>query len=160
MDSVLSIEQFLLRFGIALGLGVLIGLERELMGKRAGIRTMMMVAGGSALYTFISMAMPEFADRLWGENGVRGTDMSRVISNIVVGIGFLGAGVIIKTKEDVHGLTTAATIWFTAAVGVLVGMGLIWFGIIAGVIGSILLVVLRRIDLNHYDDEEEDKGNI
>lgn len=91
--------------------GGLIGIERELRSKSAGFRTLMLICLGSALFTVFSQEM--------GGPG----DISRIAANIVVGIGFVGAGVIFKADTRVNGITTAATIWVTAAVGMGIGLG-------------------------------------
>jgi putative Mg2+ transporter-C (MgtC) family protein len=103
-----------LRLFLAALLGGLLGYERERKGKAAGVKTHMLVALGSALFVLI----PE-------EAGVSDAEISRIIQGVVAGIGFLGAGAIIKGNNDEHitGLTTAAGIWLTAAIGVTVGMG-------------------------------------
>lgn len=95
-------------------LGGLLGLERELRGKAAGIRTHMLVCMGAALFIFI----PQQA-------GISDSEMSRVIQGVIAGIGFLCAGTIItrRDEKDASGLTTAAGIWFTAAIGIAVGLG-------------------------------------
>lgn len=115
--DVADVEQatrIVVRLLIAALLGGLLGWERERTGKAAGVRTHMLVALGAALFVLI----PQQA-------GVSDTDMSRVIQGVVAGIGFLCAGTIIKGRdeEDVQGLTTAAGIWLTAAIGVGVGLG-------------------------------------
>jgi putative Mg2+ transporter-C (MgtC) family protein len=106
------------RFAIAGGLGALIGLERELRGYPAGIRTIALVAAGAALFTDVSVLFSDAAS-------------SRVASNIVVGIGFIGAGVILRDRGHVHGITTAATIWAAAAIGMAVGLSLYVVGVLA-----------------------------
>jgi putative Mg2+ transporter-C (MgtC) family protein len=98
------------RLLLAVGLGAFIGLERELRGYPAGIRTLALVAVGSALFTEISQ----------GFDG----DQGRVAAQIVTGIGFIGAGVIFREQQTVRGITTAATIWAAAAVGMAVGLEL------------------------------------
>jgi putative Mg2+ transporter-C (MgtC) family protein len=98
----------------AVACGGLIGLERESRGKAAGLRTAMLICMGSAAYVQASGFIP-------GE----GVDHSRVMGQIITGIGFLGAGAIITNRGQVSGLTTAATIWVTAAIGVALGMG--WY---------------------------------
>jgi putative Mg2+ transporter-C (MgtC) family protein len=150
---VLGWEAFLVRFGVALALGMAIGVEREMIGKRAGVRTMMLVCAGAALYAMMSLLVPALAGAWYGENSVRAADLSRIVSNVAVGIGFLGAGVIIKTQEQVRGLTTAATIWFTAAIGAMVGLGFVWFGVVAGVGVSTLLFLLRGVDMTKNVEE-------
>lgn len=128
-----------------MALGALMGLERELVGKEAGIRTAMMVSGGAAIFTMISIMIP-FMSQVPVEE-LKNTIPDRVISNIVVGIGFLGAGIIIKTGEHVRGLTTAALIWAAAAIGTLVGLNLIKFAVVAAIIMSGSLYILRKIGI-------------
>ncbi len=130
----------------ALALGALMGLERELVGKEAGIRTAMMVAGGAAIFTLVGLSLPyivavsNVADVIARNGG-----FLNIIANIVVGIGFLGAGIIIKTQEHVHGLTTAAVVWATAAVGILAGIGLLQFALVSALIFSGTLYLLRKL---------------
>lgn len=103
-----------LRLLLAALLGGLLGLEREQQGKEAGVRTHMLVSLGAALFVMV----PDI-------NGAMDDAMSRVIQGVVAGVGFLGAGTILKSDrhDEVRGLTTAAGIWLTAAIGVTVGMG-------------------------------------
>ena len=107
--------RLVLRLTVAAVLGGLLGIEREHKGKAAGIRTHMLVAMGSALFVLVSQ-----------QSGVIAADMSRVIQGLIAGIGFLGAGTILKGhhEEKVQGLTTAAGIWMTAAIGMAAGLGL------------------------------------
>jgi len=141
------------RFLVALALGAFIGWERESVGKKAGVRTAMLVSGGSALFTIISISIPYLI-------GIDPSKLSvlpdRVISTIVVGIGFLGAGIILKTGEQVRGLTTAAVVWITAAVGTLVGLGLVGFAAISALIIVVSLYVLRKIKM--YERLRPDGG--
>jgi putative Mg2+ transporter-C (MgtC) family protein len=103
------INEDVIKLLIAAGLGALIGLEREYHSKSAGLRTMMLIAIGSTLFTIISMKV--------------GSDVSRIAANIVTGIGFLGGGIIFRENNRVVGITTAATVWATAALGMCVGVG-------------------------------------
>lgn len=96
--------------------GMLIGYDRERSGKVAGLKTQMLVCVGSALFASLSIFI---ADSL----GVLGQDPTRIMAQVVTGVGFLGAGVIIKNGNRLSGVTTAATIWTTAAVGVAIGSG-------------------------------------
>jgi putative Mg2+ transporter-C (MgtC) family protein len=96
---------------VAFVLGAIIGIEREFRSKPAGFRTMILICVGSCLYTIMSKE----------SNGVAGTSPDRIASNIVTGIGFIGAGVIFKEGISVNGLTTAALIWVTAALGMAIG---------------------------------------
>src|SRR3954463_5454304 len=123
------------RILLAFGLGALLGWERERAGRPAGLRTFMMVPAGSAAYTVVS---------IWGFDG-EGTvrDPARVAAQIVTGIGFLGAGTIWRTPSTVRGLTTAATIWFAAAVGMMVGTGLYLVATITAISGFVCLQWLR-----------------
>ena len=109
-----GVTRITLRLLIAAILGGLLGFERERKGKAAGLRTHMLVALGAALFVLI----PQQA-------GVSDADLTRVLQGLVAGIGFLGAGTIIKGSgdEEIKGLTTAAGIWLTAAIGVAAGMG-------------------------------------
>ena len=110
-------ETFLIRLCVAVGAGLLIGLEREIKHKDAGIRTHALVSLGSAIYMLVAL-------ELLSQDGNSG-DVTRVAGQIATGVGFLGGGVILKTNVSVQGLTTAATIWCASAVGTLAGAGLL-----------------------------------
>jgi putative Mg2+ transporter-C (MgtC) family protein len=111
----------LLRLGVAALLGGAIGLERELRDREAGLRTHMLVSMGAALFTIVSAyGFHEFLVN--GGNLVR-TDPTRVAAQIVSGVGFLGAGAIIRQGFSIRGLTTAATLWVVAAIGMAAGAG-------------------------------------
>lgn len=133
------------RLLVAALLGGLLGFERESHGKAAGIRTHMLVCSGAALFVL-------------GSELVGGGDdaMSRVVQGIVAGIGFLGAGTIIKGNQmnDVKGLTTAAGVWMTAAVGVCVGLGLEATAVLATLIMLFILNVLPHF-LDRMDRHED-----
>jgi len=109
-----QVTRIVLRLALAAALGGVLGYERERQGKAAGVRTHMLVALGAALFVLV----PQQA-------GVSDADMTRVIQGVVAGIGFLGAGSIIKGNDEdtVKGLTTAAGIWLTAAIGIACGLG-------------------------------------
>jgi putative Mg2+ transporter-C (MgtC) family protein len=134
MTSLSDLELFE-RLALAAVLGGVLGLEREWHHKTAGLRTNILIAMGAALFTLMSMA-------LTGTNG----DPSRVASQIVTGIGFLGAGAILRTNAGVQGLTTAAAIWVNAAIGVAVGGGEYHLAFIATGVTLIVLVVLPPIE--------------
>src|SRR5206468_4649217 len=117
----LSDFHVLLRLGVAALLGGAIGVERELRDREAGIRTHLLVSLGSALFTIISAyGFHEFLAT--GASVVR-ADPTRIAAQIVTGIGFLGAGAIIRQGLSVRGLTTAATLWVVAAIGLAAGAG-------------------------------------
>lgn len=133
---------------VALILGGLMGLERELAGKEAGIRTTMMVAGGAALFAIIGLQLPyliALSPAHLPEVLARNSGFLGIIANIVVGVGFLGAGTIIKNEDRVHGLTTAAVVWVAAAVGTLAGIGMIQFAIASGLLISGTLYLIRKV---------------
>jgi putative Mg2+ transporter-C (MgtC) family protein len=118
---VLGWDEALLRLVLAAALGGVIGIERELREREAGFRTHMLVALGSALFTIVS-AYGFHAFLSSGANVIR-ADPTRIAAQIVTGIGFLGAGAIIRQGLSVRGLTTAATLWVVAAIGLAVGAG-------------------------------------
>ena len=125
-DELLMIARLLL----AGALGGLIGFQRERVGKEAGIRTLALISIGSALFTVLSIS------------GFDAPDPSRVAANIVVGIGFLGAGAIIHRDQGViEGMTTAATIWVAAAIGIAAGTGLSFIAVAATAIVLVVLVL-------------------
>lgn len=143
----IEFSQMLINFTTALALGALMGLEREFAGKEAGIRTSLMVAGGAALFAIIGLNLPYIvatSDENLSEVIARNSGFLSVIANIVVGVGFLGAGIIIKTEERVRGLTTAAVIWTTAAIGTLAGVGLLQLAAASALILTFLLYLLRK----------------
>ncbi|WP_416139928.1 MgtC/SapB family protein [Halomonas sp. HK25] len=117
-------------------LGGLLGLEREQRGKSAGIRTHMLVCMGAALFIFI----PQQA-------GISDSEMSRVIQGVIAGIGFLCAGTIITRKDEqsASGLTTAAGIWFTAAIGIAVGLGREQTAVLCTALAWVVLYVMPLI---------------
>ena len=125
----LIILELVLRLFLALIIGFAIGFERKMRFKEAGIRTHTIVSIGSCLYMIISMFAFE------------GADTSRVAAQIVSGIGFLGAGMIFYHKEMVHGLTTAAGIWATAAIGMAAGAG--WY--VLSAIATVLIILLQCV---------------
>ena len=149
----LDFAQMVTHLAVALALGAFMGLEREMIGKEAGVRTSMLVAGGAAIFAMIGLNLPYLvatSPENLPEVIARNSGFLAVIANIVVGIGFLGAGVIIKTDEHVKGLTTAATMWATAAVGTLAGLGLIAFAATSALIITSLLYILTRTKLMRY----------
>lgn len=120
---------------IAAFLSMIIGLDRERRNSAAGLRTHMLVGVGACLFTVLSMYA------FGGDS-----DSSRVASNIVTGVGFLGAGTIIRRDQNVHNLTTAASIWMTAAVGMAVGARAWLLALMVTLLGWIILAVLRLFE--------------
>ena len=121
---------------MALSIGAIIGAERELRDKAAGLRTLMFICSGSALFTIISLHL-----------GVStGNDSTRIIAQIVSGIGFLGAGVILHDHGEIRGLTTAAMVWLVAGLGVGIGAGLYSFSLLAAAVVLISLLLFPALE--------------
>lgn len=131
-----GIVEILVRLVLALVLGALIGLERESVEKPAGLRTHTLVTLGAALFTLISK------EGFFGS----GADPARIASNIVVGIGFLGAGTIWRSGVTVTGLTTAATLWTSAAIGTAVGAGFYLGAVAATALVVIILIPFKALE--------------
>lgn len=131
-----------LRLGLAAVLGGLIGLDRETSGKPAGFRTNILICVGAALLTELSI---DIADR-WVDIHDSVADPERIAAQIVSGIGFLGAGTILQSRLGVRGLTTAATIWVVAAIGMAVGGGAYALATIATVGVVVTLVLLSKVE--------------
>ena len=136
-----SFKDLLVFFGpkmaFALICGGLVGLERELKNKSAGIKTNMLICLGSALYTALSVVISKSI----AEDGFFG-DPARIAAQIVTGIGFLGGGAIIQSRGNITGLTTAATIWVVAAIGICIGLGQLAVGVVISlsVVGTLLAI--------------------
>jgi putative Mg2+ transporter-C (MgtC) family protein len=112
------------RLGLAVLLALVLGLERELRGQAAGLRTHILVSLGSCLFTLASIyvVLPFTTTQALAQEGVRG-DVTRIASQVVVGIGFLGGGAILRSGSRIKGLTTAANLWLTASIGLSCGIG-------------------------------------
>ncbi len=134
--------QVVLNLGAAWGAGLLIGLERTYNGRAAGFRTHALVGLASAAIVTIAL-QPLFVAYVPGGQPL---DPSRLAQGVMTGIGFLGAGVIFKEGVSVQGLTTAASIWTTAAIGLLFGAGLLFPGLLVTAVALITLVVFRWIE--------------
>ena len=128
------------RLVLAMLLGGLLGFERQRRGRAAGMRTYMLVALGAALFTLIII-----------EAGGNAADLSQVVKGVAAGVGFLGAGAILKRSEhdDIKGLTTAASIWLTAAAGLAVGAGWAWPAIVGVILSWAVLALSRVTDPEH-----------
>lgn len=129
-------EDLLLVF-LAVIIGLAIGAEREYKNKSAGLRTLMLVCVGSCTFTILSIKI-----------GVANPD--RLAANIITGIGFLGAGAIFKDENKINGVTTACTIWITAALGMCIGSGHIYLGMLAAAV--VLFVLLSLVSLERWID--------
>ncbi len=136
---------------LALALGGLIGLEREIKRREAGLQTYSLVALGSCLFTIVGF---ELFDFFFVKSGVS-FDPSRVIQAVAVGIGFIGAGVIFQRGTGIAGLTTAAGLWVTAAIGVVVGAKLYILAITATVLALFILVILGLFEKRVLKKEDK-----
>jgi putative Mg2+ transporter-C (MgtC) family protein len=122
-----------IRLAVSIVIGGLIGLERELEHKPAGLRTIILVCLGSTIFMLVGF-----------ELGLLGTEMGRIVAGVVTGVGFLGAGAIIRARGEVYGLTTAATIWLASGLGLAIGAG---YYILAITSSVFVLVVLRILGI-------------
>lgn len=135
MEEWLHVDlEFGLRLLLSFVIGTAIGLEREYRSKAAGLRTMIMICLGSTIFTEVSMA-------------IGGSSPDRIASNIITGIGFLGAGVIFKDGLSISGITTATTIWISAALGMAVGAGEYFIALVGLVVILIVLTVFEKIQV-------------
>jgi putative Mg2+ transporter-C (MgtC) family protein len=137
VPDVSQIVRVTLRLLAALAVGTAIGLQRELTHKTAGLRTHMLVALGTALFVVGA-----------AEGGMKAEALARVVQGIATGIGFLGGGAILKLTDqrEVHGLTTAAGIWMTAAASAVAALGQIAVAILGTLFGLVVLIVFRRLE--------------
>jgi putative Mg2+ transporter-C (MgtC) family protein len=129
---------YLSRLVIALLIGGAIGLEREFKGKPAGMRTNMLICAGSCLIMIISIEIARSA--------VQTSDPGRIAAQVVTGIGFLGAGTIIRSRFHIVGLTTAATIWALSAIGLAVGAGYLFLAAVTALLITITLIFIGYIE--------------
>ena len=134
--------EFLIRLLLSAGLGALVGLERSKRQKEAGVRTHCIIACTSALFMILSKYA--FVDTAIGADGLRGADPARIAAQVVSGISFLGAGVIFKNGNSIRGLTTAAGMWGTSAIGMAVGAGMYWLGLIEAAVLVAIQIILHR----------------
>ena len=137
LPDAVTFTRLALRLGLAAVLGGIVGADRERMGKPAGLRTHMLVCMGAALFVLAP-----------SESGMAIADVSRVIQGLAAGIGFLGGGAILKlsAEREILGLTTAATIWMTAALGVTVGLGHIGLAGVAAALTWCTLSLTRLVE--------------
>jgi putative Mg2+ transporter-C (MgtC) family protein len=129
-----------LRLVVALILGLVLGVERELRGHPAGIKTMGLIAIGACMFTALGL-LPAFGTRV---------DPTRVAAQIVTGVGFLGAGAIMRQGSDVHGLTTAASIWVAASLGMAVGFGYYAVAVFTTFLVIVMLVAIRPVETRFF----------
>lgn len=129
------LNENIIRLGMAVLIGGLVGAEREFRDKAAGFRTIILITVGSTLFTIFSISMDP------------GFTRTRIAANIVTGIGFLGAGAIVREHGRIGGLTTAATIWLSAALGMGIGAGELIFVTVATILVIVVLLIFPRLEL-------------
>ena len=144
---------FLVRCGAAALCGGMIGLERELRNKPAGFRTNILICVGAAMYMTIGLLIFHDDSRMG--------DPTRIAAQVVTGVGFLGAGAIIQSQGRVSGLTSAATIWVVAAIGIISGAGYPILAFVAACMVVLTLVVLLKVETRFFDTAggHDDKSN-
>jgi putative Mg2+ transporter-C (MgtC) family protein len=146
-----QLVRIIIRLVAAMILGAVIGIQRERTGKPAGLRTHMLVAMGAALFVIAPI-----------ESGMNSDELSRVIQGLVTGIGFLGGGAILKLQErrEIEGLTTAAGIWMTAAVGVAIGLGRLGLALMSTLLTWLILSAVAKIEyrINENGAERDKDG--
>ena len=149
LPSLEQLGRVIFRLLVAAVLGGLVGAEREWVGRAAGLRTHMVVALGSALFVLLPV-----------EAGARADSLTAVIQGVATGVGFIGAGTILKAADqrEVQGLTTAATIWLTGALGILAGVGLWWIAAVGVAIAWTILTVLSGLS-RRLQAKAEGNGN-
>lgn len=135
----MELMEIILKLFLAVALGGLIGLERESSHKPAGFRTNILICLGATMMMIL-------AGLLIGEHDIPSSEAARIAAGVITGIGFIGAGTIIQSRGTVIGLTTAATLWVVAGLGLLIGAGYYMAGLIFSIIIMLTLVLFRRIE--------------
>jgi len=136
---------------LAVGCGTVIGIERQLMHKPAGLRTNVLICLGAAVFTIISREMASGSQ----------DSITRIAAQIVTGVGFLGAGAVIQDRGGIHGLTTAATIWLMASIGMACGARFYGLAILSTILALVVLVGLGQVDkylISRHDNSKPNKG--
>ena len=134
---------------VALLAGLIMGIERTLTGHSAGVKTLVFVCMGSSMFTTLSF----YLHTLYPS-----TDPTRIIGQIITGIGFLGAGVIFQQQQKISGLTSAGIIWTSCALGTIAGSGLFWVPIFASITFVVVMLCLKRLE-SYLEQFEKDNKN-
>ena len=142
-ETEIPLQEMIMRLLAASGLALLLGLERELRGKAAGLRSHMMVSLGAAAFIMIGLDIL-FATSEGDANAM--IDPTRIVQGVVGGIGFLGAGSIIQSRGNIQGITTGASIWISGAIGVACGLGTLVLASMVTALALIIVVVLGRLE--------------
>jgi len=144
-----SSADIIIRLVLAFVLGGVIGIEREKKRRTAGLRTHVLVSMGSCLIMLTSIHIFDIY------KGLAALDPARIAAGVVTGIGFLGGGAIIRSSHDVRGLTTAATIWVSAGIGLTAGAGFYLAAVVATLLSLVALVVLKKVEPRRNYEKEE-----
>jgi putative Mg2+ transporter-C (MgtC) family protein len=145
---VISDSEMLLRMGVSIALGAAIGYERERSGRPAGLRTHLLVSIAAATFMLVSTQFSYFQS--YAHQDPIEVDPSRIAASVVSGVGFLGAGAILRTGFNIQGLTTAASLWLVSAVGLACGAGMYLIGIVSAVASLLGLILLRKVEGKHW----------
>jgi len=148
-ESEIPILDMLIRLLAAAGLALIVGLERELRGKAAGLRSHMLVSLGAS--AFIMTGLDIMFATAGGDPSAR-IDPTRIVQGVIGGIGFLGAGSIIQSRGNVQGITTGASIWTAGAIGVACGIGNLALAGMLTILALVIMVVLRLFEREVIDD--------
>ena len=151
-NTTLSEAVIAMRLLLAVGLGAVIGFEREQLARPAGLRTHMLTALAAALFTIITMEIHAGVAR---EASGQSTDPIRVIEAVTAGVAFLAAGAIFRSQGDVKGLTTGAGMWLAGAIGVACGAGYGILAIMATVLAAIILFAVRWLEVHFKGNDDE-----
>jgi putative Mg2+ transporter-C (MgtC) family protein len=154
MDTEIPILDMLARLMVATGLALCLGLERELRGKPAGLRSHMLVSLGSA--AFIMVGMSVLFSTTEGDHAAS-IDPNRVVEGVIGGIGFLGAGSIIRSGAHIEGITTGASIWLAGAIGVAAGINNFPLATMVTLLGLLIMVLLGRFEHDMIENLAEKK---
>lgn len=151
MESEIPVMDMVIRLLAAAGLASLIGLERELRGRPAGLRTHMLVGLGAAAFLLVGYEI--MFSTATGDPSAR-IDPTRIVEGVITGIGFLGAGSIIQSRGSVQGITTGAAIWIAGAIGVACGVGNFILAGLVTVLTLVIVVVLGHFEREFVPDED------
>jgi putative Mg2+ transporter-C (MgtC) family protein len=144
----IATSAILLRLGASIVCGAAIGYERERAGRQAGLRTQLLVSMASATFTIVSTQF--VYHQSYAANDFVEVDASRIAASVVSGVGFLGAGAILRTGLGVQGLTTAASLWMTASIGLAAGGGMYVLAAVATLAALVCLIYLRRLEAKQW----------
>jgi putative Mg2+ transporter-C (MgtC) family protein len=145
-------HSYLIRLIFASFLGAIIGLERDVHGRSAGLRTNLIVSLGAAVFMILSEVIPTSFIPKYDSTSILSADPTRIAANVIMGIGFIGAGVIIKAGFSVKGITTAACLWMSAGIGMSAGAGFYELALIVTAIGLASLIFLNPLERGYAKD--------